>query len=134
MPKSAQQVELIGTREFTIEHIKQDVVRTFPDLQFFQRHIEPSDSCPIYTTLKSRKNSLSRWIAPKRSISSEREMLILGRKPQDPDYHWEALERILYIYAKANPDIGYIQGMNFLVAPLYYVCVNDPVDANKCLM
>lgn len=37
------------------------------------------------------------------------------------DLHWEAIERILFIYAKLNPAIGYVQGMNELIAPLYYV-------------
>ncbi|KAI9276021.1 rab-GTPase-TBC domain-containing protein [Sporodiniella umbellata] len=37
------------------------------------------------------------------------------------DYHWEVIERILYIYAKLNPGVGYVQGMNELLAPIYYV-------------
>ncbi|CAO3600272.1 unnamed protein product [Absidia cylindrospora] len=42
-----------------------------------------------------------------------------------PDYHWEVIERILFMYAKLNPGIGYVQGMNELVAPIYYVFAND---------
>ncbi|OUM58557.1 hypothetical protein PIROE2DRAFT_16128, partial [Piromyces sp. E2] len=41
------------------------------------------------------------------------------------DLHWEALERILFIYAKLNPGIGYIQGMNEILGPIYYVLAND---------
>ena len=37
------------------------------------------------------------------------------------DLHWEAIERLLFIYAKLNPAISYVQGMNELIAPLYYV-------------
>lgn len=37
------------------------------------------------------------------------------------DYHWEAIERILFIYAKLNPGVGYVQGMNEILAPIYYV-------------
>ncbi|ORY93855.1 rab-GTPase-TBC domain-containing protein [Syncephalastrum racemosum] len=44
----------------------------------------------------------------------------------EPDYHWEAVERILFIYAKLNPGVGYVQGMNELLAPLYYVFAKDP--------
>ncbi|KAI8330172.1 rab-GTPase-TBC domain-containing protein [Chlamydoabsidia padenii] len=41
------------------------------------------------------------------------------------DYHWEVIERILFIYAKLNPGIGYVQGMNELLAPIYFVFAND---------
>ncbi|KAG0169037.1 hypothetical protein DFQ28_004051 [Apophysomyces sp. BC1034] len=42
-----------------------------------------------------------------------------------PDYHWEAIERILFIYAKLNPGVGYVQGMNELLAPIYYLFAKD---------
>jgi hypothetical protein len=41
------------------------------------------------------------------------------------DYHWEAIERILFIYAKLNPGVGYVQGMNEILAPIYYVFAKD---------
>lgn len=49
----------------------------------------------------------------------------------EPDYHWEAVERILFIYAKLNPGVGYVQGMNELLAPLYYVFAKDPHPENQ---
>lgn len=42
-----------------------------------------------------------------------------------PDYHWEVLERLLFLYAKLNPGVGYVQGMNEILAPLYWVFAND---------
>ena len=45
----------------------------------------------------------------------------MGEDDQESDLHWEAIERLLFIYAKLNPAIGYVQGMNELIAPLYYV-------------
>ncbi|KAK9058463.1 hypothetical protein SSX86_023305 [Deinandra increscens subsp. villosa] len=38
----------------------------------------------------------------------------------------EALKNILTIYAKLNPGIRYVQGMNEILAPLFYVFKNDP--------
>lgn len=38
----------------------------------------------------------------------------------------EALRNILIIFAKLNPGIRYVQGMNELLAPLFYVFRNDP--------
>ncbi|KAK1381250.1 Rab-GAP TBC domain-containing protein [Heracleum sosnowskyi] len=42
----------------------------------------------------------------------------------------EALRSILIIFAKLNPGIRYVQGMNEVLAPLYYVFKNDPVEEN----
>ncbi|KAJ3037513.1 hypothetical protein HDV00_001626 [Rhizophlyctis rosea] len=47
------------------------------------------------------------------------------------DLHWEAVERILFIFAKLNPGVGYIQGMNEILAPLYYVLANDTDDSAR---
>jgi Rab-GTPase-TBC domain len=47
-----------------------------------------------------------------------------GDDEHEIDLHWEVIERILFIYAKLNPAIGYVQGMNELIAPLYYVPPN----------
>ena len=40
--------------------------------------------------------------------------------------HWEVVERILFIYAKINKGVGYVQGMNEIIGPIYYVFGNDP--------
>lgn len=56
--------------------------------------------------------------------------------------HYDALRRSLFVYAKLNPGIryflhyestlvlmsvgSYVQGMNEILAPLYYVFANDP--------
>ncbi|XP_024985859.1 TBC1 domain family member 13 isoform X1 [Cynara cardunculus var. scolymus] len=38
----------------------------------------------------------------------------------------DALRSILIVYAKLNPGIRYVQGMNEILAPLFYVFKNDP--------
>ncbi|KAF9604774.1 hypothetical protein IFM89_010315 [Coptis chinensis] len=45
-------------------------------------------------------------------------------------YLQEALRRILIIFAKLNPGIRYVQGMNEVLAPLFYVFRNDPDEEN----
>lgn len=42
----------------------------------------------------------------------------------------EALKRILFIFAKLNPGIRYVQGMNEVLAPLYYVFKTDIDESN----
>jgi len=45
--------------------------------------------------------------------------------------HHESLRRILFIYAKLNPGICYVQGMNELLGPIYYSIALDPtLDAD----
>jgi len=40
--------------------------------------------------------------------------------------HYEALKRILFIYGKLNPGIKYVQGMNEILGPIYYIFATDP--------
>ncbi|KAL9260148.1 TBC1 domain family member 13-like protein [Drosera capensis] len=42
----------------------------------------------------------------------------------------EALRRILIIFTKLNPGIRYVQGMNEILAPLFYVFRNDADEEN----
>ncbi|XP_072965668.1 uncharacterized protein [Typha angustifolia] len=44
--------------------------------------------------------------------------------------HLEAMRNILLLFAKLNPAIGYVQGMNELLAPLFYVFRTDPDEKN----
>lgn len=40
--------------------------------------------------------------------------------------HWEIVQRILFLYAKLNPGQGYVQGMNEIIGPIYFVFASDP--------
>ncbi len=46
-------------------------------------------------------------------------------KPVENETHLDVLSRILFIYGKLNPNIGYIQGMNEVLAPIYYCFYKD---------
>lgn len=39
--------------------------------------------------------------------------------------HWEVVERMLFIYAKLNPGQGYVQGMNEIIGPIYYIFASN---------
>ena len=39
--------------------------------------------------------------------------------------HADVLQRILYIYGKVNPEIKYVQGMNEVLAVIYYCFVEQ---------
>ncbi|GMY35857.1 TBC1 domain family member 13-like isoform X2 [Fagus crenata] len=42
----------------------------------------------------------------------------------------EAMKNILLLFAKLNPAIRYVQGMNEVLAPIYYVFSTDPNEKN----
>lgn len=42
----------------------------------------------------------------------------------------DSLKNILIVFAKLNPGIRYVQGMNEILAPLYYVFRTDPNEEN----
>ncbi|KAJ1891789.1 hypothetical protein LPJ81_005676, partial [Coemansia sp. IMI 209127] len=44
-----------------------------------------------------------------------------------PQTHAEALARILFVHAQFNKGVGYVQGMNELLAPLYYVLLSGRI-------
>ncbi|MEW5317161.1 MAG: hypothetical protein WDW38_008487 [Sanguina aurantia] len=45
---------------------------------------------------------------------------------EESELHREEMARALFMYAKLNPGLCYIQGMNELIAPLYYLFKTDP--------
>jgi hypothetical protein len=44
----------------------------------------------------------------------------------EAEQHRREIKRCLFMYAKLNPGLRYIQGMNELLAPLYYLFKTDP--------
>ncbi|XP_061657742.1 TBC1 domain family member 13 isoform X3 [Syngnathoides biaculeatus] len=124
--------------------IDKDVRRLYPDMAFFQR---PTDyPCQLildpqndYETLRRRveqttlkaqtvnrnRSGVTNVSSPGKSLnlypSNEYEVL-----PSGSEAHWEVVERILFIYAKLNPGIAYVQGMNEIVGPIYYTFATDP--------
>ncbi|CAB1318932.1 unnamed protein product [Coregonus sp. 'balchen'] len=126
--------------------IDKDVRRLYPDMAFFQW---PTDyPCQLildpqndYETLRRRveqttlkaqtvDRNRSGVSSPGKALnlypSNEYEVL-----PNGCEAHWEVVERILFIYAKLNPGIAYVQGMNEVVGPLYYTFATDPNDKWK---
>lgn len=43
--------------------------------------------------------------------------------------NWEVVERMLFIYAKLNSGQGYVQGMNEIIGPIYYVFASNDEHA-----
>ncbi|CAH2316306.1 TBC1 domain family member 13 [Pelobates cultripes] len=129
--------------------IDKDVRRLCPDFSFFIKAtdypclliMDPENEYETLrkrveqTTLKSQtvarnRSGLTNVSSPLKTSTSyplnEYEPL-----PSGCEAHWEVVERILFIYAKLNPGIAYVQGMNEIVGPVYYTFATNPNSAWK---
>jgi len=81
------------------EDIEKDTKRTRSEMDFFQK--------PTQYPLKYIND------------------VCIREENDPPETHSTVLSRILFIYGKLNPGVGYVQGMNEVVAPIYYCFCND---------
>jgi len=102
----------------SLNQIDRDVRRTLPDMAFFQKIVDFDNDHKI-----NRPNFAA--ILSNRLIKKPSQIAVdEDRAPVE--YHWQVIERILFIYAKLNPGVSYVQGMNDILGPLYFVFANDP--------
>ncbi|XP_046547895.1 TBC1 domain family member 13-like isoform X1 [Haliotis rubra] len=126
--------------------IDKDCRRLCPDLFFFQRatdyphedivncdsNIETLrkrvEQCVLHSETVSRNRlGITNMMSSRRKSSEEYAAL-----PEGQEAHWEVVERILFIYAKLNPGLKYVQGMNEILGPIYYTFASDPdVDCRE---
>lgn len=122
--------------------IDHDTRRLYPDMSFFQLPT-PFPQTQFNTgtilnidALKKRvdRSSLpAQLIATSRggikNVSTQRRFVdtsaYLALK-EGEEAHWEVVERVLFLYSKTNTGIGYVQGMNEIIGPLYYVFAQHP--------
>lgn len=118
--------------------IDKDVRRLCPDFSFFQQTTEYP--CQVVVNSTNERRLYKRVNASTLSSANvERKGLgmttinVVSRRNVEPDVieesseaHWEVVERVLFIYAKLNPGQSYVQGMNEIIGPLYYVFASDP--------
>eukprot|EP01134_Creolimax_fragrantissima_P006392 CFRG6392T1 len=87
---------------------------------------------------KKDRNCVDSDVEAGRGRDGERDKVGEGREK-----HWEIVERILFVYAKTNVGVGYVQGLTDLILPLYSTMAfargatqNDSIAAttpnNKC--
>lgn len=124
----------------TLYQIDKDCRRLLPDISFFQSATKYPNKDLIgddkdFPTLRKRvqtsyleashfkteRGGFTKLSATKCSQNDEYVVLEEGEEA-----HWEVVERILFIFAKLNPGILYVQGMNEVIGPLYYTFASDP--------
>lgn len=119
--------------------IDRDVRRLCPDISFFQHPTvypaayvgETEKPCETLrmrvekAILEAADIGTSRLGVQNVSIKKIRneEYVVLA---EGQEAHWEVVERMLFIYAKLNPGVSYVQGMNEIMGPIYNVFASDP--------
>jgi len=117
--------------------IDKDVRRLYPDISFFSQacdypnpivgtgidrlHLRVNQSqLEVQTSSRKGFGPSLLHAAPKKTAGEDYAPLTKG-----DEAHWEVVERILFLYAKLNPGQGYVQGMNEIIGPIYYVFATD---------
>ncbi|KAF7256552.1 hypothetical protein EG68_06522 [Paragonimus skrjabini miyazakii] len=72
-------------------------------------------------------SSLSRSATYTINCSANRDEVNI-RRIVDGEPHWEVIQRILFVYYKTHVAQRYVQGMNEVIAPIYYLFATDPSD------
>jgi TBC1 domain family member 13 len=104
------------------DEIEKDVKRTRSDMYYFCTALDPQRN--ISAEDKSR---LQRQADTKKAdLKSEDVANYI-------ETHADMLHRILFIYAKLNPGIKYIQGMNEVLAVIYYCYLENDSFSNDYL-
>lgn len=60
---------------------------------------------------------------------THQELPFFGGTDSAAKQHRDEMKRVLFVFAKLNPGLNYVQGMNEMLAPLYYVFSTDAEDA-----
>ncbi|CAI2738474.1 unnamed protein product, partial [Dicrocoelium dendriticum] len=130
--------------------INKDCRRLYPDFDFFHRITDhPSNELfgePVgilrrrieTSSLQVRavQHNLSGFIGAihpctyervhQRALPSDLDQHRSTSNADCEERHWEVIERILYVYYKTHVTQGYVQGMNEVIAPIYYLFATDP--------
>lgn len=99
------------------EDIEKDIKRTRPDVAFFTQAVDKSISIKpevLYELTQNRKADLT--------PEQKKEYVMT---------HGDVLGRLLYIYGRRHPDVNYVQGMNELLAVIYYLFAKDCFQGNE---
>ncbi|XP_003387077.1 PREDICTED: TBC1 domain family member 13-like [Amphimedon queenslandica] len=120
--------------------IDHDTRRLYPEISFFQlptMYPRKAFNTGVVLGIEALKERVSHSSLPSQKVESSRygvRKVKIKKNEEEPfsplkegeEGHWEVVERILFIYAKMNKGIGYVQGMNEIIGPIYYIFAQHP--------
>ena len=101
-----------------LEEICKDTNRTHTEMSFFFRPVDKNNTFTeeqIMHLVENKRNCTLKNINDTYKIN-----IVLT--------HSDIISRILFIYSKFEPNISYVQGMNEIVAPIYYCFSFDRIN------
>ncbi len=114
------------TDRYLLEMINKDINRTHINMHFFNNLANNKK--------KLSEKEISQIILQKRNCTytDYKQVYTKGRDKKnifENETHSDVIERIIYIYSKLNKEVSYVQGMNELIAPIYYCfCMDNTVS------
>ena len=98
------------THKLILEEICKDTNRTHTEMNFF---VKPIDNKNTFTEKELLKLVENKRNCTLKNINDTYKINIVLT-------HADVLSRILFIYSKFEPEVSYVQGMNEILAPIYY--------------
>ena len=111
------------THKTILEEICKDTNRTHTEMSFFFRPIDKNNTFTEEEIIKLVENKRNCTL---RNINDTYKINIVLT-------HSDIVSRILFIYSKFEPSISYIQGMNEILAPIYYCFSFDGLNDAKTI-
>lgn len=101
------------------DEIEKDVKRTRREMNFFSKAVDSK------LNVEANKKRLEQQADVKRADMKAADVT------NYIETHADVLHRILFIYAKLNPGIKYVQGMNEVLAVIYYCFYEQDSQENR---
>ncbi len=98
------------TNKLILEEICKDTNRTHTEMNFFVKPIDNTNSFSEKQVMELFENK--RNCTLKNLNYTYKINIVLT--------HADVISRILFIYSKFEPEVSYVQGMNEILAPIYY--------------
>jgi len=123
MTKEEKKILDKKTHKSLLEEICKDTNRTHTEMSFFFKPIDTKNTFTeeeLINLVENKRNCTLRNINETYKIN-----IVLT--------HSDIVSRILFIYSKFEPNISYIQGMNEIVAPIYYCYSFDRLNDEQSI-
>ena len=99
------------TNKALLEQIRKDVNRTHNQMDFFFKSIDENNQLSKKELMEMMENRINC------SMKNVNDIYKINIK----ETHADSIVRILFIYSYFFPDLSYVQGMNEIIAPIYYI-------------
>ena len=109
------------THKLILEEICKDTNRTHTEMNFF---VKPIDNKNTFTEKELLKLVENKRNCTLKNINDTYKINIVLT-------HADVLSRILFIYSKFEPEVSYVQGMNEILAPIYYCFSFDRINESQ---